>query len=455
MHRSICLIGLTAFLIAGCEEGTVSWGSEQIDRVLKPSGPPKRIFAKRFVSSVFEEPNIDAPRLGYLRAGTVVQSSKAEPVGHDGCDGGWYPLTTRGYVCHNLHVIAFLGDKLPELRGEQADLEAKLPYRYATVRVPTPEFRRLPTAAQLAALEEAADGGPTDPGDDVAGGIVRRMLLPGFYVSLDRQFKKEGRVFWRTQHNGFVQDDRLRGRKGSDFAGQELGGDLGTLPVAFVRKRGVAMFEKSSPTTLRTLPERAARRSLLFVDGQERFANALFVRSMDGRYLRPGDLTRVDAQPLPEGVRSDERWIDLNLTDQTLVAYEGRRPVFVTLVSTGRVRRPEDPVESSRTPTGLFRVRAKHLTSTMDGGNEIEGPYSLDDVPYVMYFHGAYAFHTAFWHDLFGRPKSHGCINMSPYDARWLYNWAGPDLAAAWHGGYATEDNPGTWVRIRGETPVW
>ena len=89
----------------------------------------------------------------------------------------------------------------------------------------------------------------------------------------------------------------------------------------------------------------------------------------------------------------------------------------------------------------------------MDNDEPGEPPYSLEDVPYVMYFKGAYAFHSAFWHDRFGRPRSHGCINLAPKDAKWLYNWAGPDLPESWHGGAATEENPGTWVWVHGDTP--
>lgn len=457
VKRGIVLVGLMSALLVACDDGRFPWlkeAAKTIETARKPSGPPKRIFAKRFVATAFAEPAMDAPRLGYLRAGTVVQSPDPKPVGYEGCPGGWYTLSTGGYVCDGIHVIAFLGEKLPELRGKQADLEGKLPYRYATVREPTPEFQRLPTAVQLQALSSVADGGAPSAELD-SGGIVRRILQPGFYVSLDRQFNKQGHTYWRTQHNGFVEAERLRGREGSNFSGVELGGRHPSLPVAYVRRKGAPIYRKSSPTTLRTLATPGHRRTRFFVSGKEQVANVGYVRSTDGRYVREQDVTLVEAQRLPEGVGDDERWIDIDLTDQTLVAYEGRAPVFVTLVSTGRVRHPEDPIESSRTPAGLYRVRAKHLTSTMDGGDEVEGPYSLDDVPYVMYFHGAYAFHTAFWHDLFGRPKSHGCINLAPHDAKWLYNWAGPDIPAAWHGGYANDDNPGTWVQVRGETPVW
>jgi lipoprotein-anchoring transpeptidase ErfK/SrfK len=168
--------------------------------------------------------------------------------------------------------------------------------------------------------------------------------------------------------------------------------------------------------------------------------------------VRETEVMVIEPTAPPEGVGEGDRWIDVDLGRQAVVAYDWKQPRYVTLVSTGRTKTPS-PEQSYLTPKGLHRIRGKHLTSTMDNDEPGEPPYSLEDVPYVMYFRGAYAFHSAFWHDRFGRPRSHGCINMAPYDAKWLFNWAGPDLPDTWHGGMATEDNPGTWVHVHGETP--
>jgi lipoprotein-anchoring transpeptidase ErfK/SrfK len=70
--------------------------------------------------------------------------------------------------------------------------------------------------------------------------------------------------------------------------------------------------------------------------------------------------------------------------------------------------------------------------------------YDLRDVPYVQYFSENYAFHAAYWHDAFGSPKSHGCINLSPSDARWLFHWTDPAVPLLWHGAFS----------LRGGTPV-
>ena len=155
----------------------------------------------------------------------------------------------------------------------------------------------------------------------------------------------------------------------------------------------------------------------------------------------------------PAEVGEDEKWIDVDLSSQSLVAYQGATPVYATLVSTGRVKDPDDPLKDFRTPTGSFRITAKHLSATMDGDHAIDGPYSIEDVPYVMYFQLAFALHSAFWHNSFGRPRSHGCINLAPQDARWLFNWTTPALPVPWHGVYPTDEHPGTRLYIHGETP--
>jgi len=86
------------------------------------------------------------------------------------------------------------------------------------------------------------------------------------------------------------------------------------------------------------------------------------------------------------------------------------------------------------TPPGLFRLHAKHVTTTMADDLAADGPYSIEDVPWTMYYLGSYALHAAFWHDRFGHPRSHGCVNLAPRDARWLFFWTLPELPSAWHG---------------------
>ncbi len=128
-----------------------------------------------------------------------------------------------------------------------------------------------------------------------------------------------------------------------------------------------------------------------------------------GQRLRIG---KAGAAPAPsQPAPTAGRWIDVNLRTQRLTAYQGNTPVFSALISGGLPRTP--------TVVGRFAIYAK-LTST-----RMTGPgYDLPGVPYTMYFYKGYAIHGTYWHNNFGHPMSHGCVNMRTQDAAWLFNWA-------------------------------
>jgi lipoprotein-anchoring transpeptidase ErfK/SrfK len=114
--------------------------------------------------------------------------------------------------------------------------------------------------------------------------------------------------------------------------------------------------------------------------------------------------------------QSSDQWIQIDLSEQRLTAWEGDTPVFSTEVSTGRI--------SDSTPIGVYAVQEKYRTARMQG--ESQGKtYDIPDVPYTMYFSGSYAIHGAYWHDQFGDPVSSGCVNVPIEGAAWLFNWAG------------------------------
>jgi lipoprotein-anchoring transpeptidase ErfK/SrfK len=122
--------------------------------------------------------------------------------------------------------------------------------------------------------------------------------------------------------------------------------------------------------------------------------------------------------PYPQPVNPNagpERWIDVDLTHQTLTAYEGQTPVYTSRVSTGMAQYP--------TVVGTFEIYVKYEAADMSGGEGVDA-YYLPAVPYVMYFYGNYGLHGTYWHNNFGTPMSHGCVNLPTPDAQWLYNWA-------------------------------
>lgn len=110
-----------------------------------------------------------------------------------------------------------------------------------------------------------------------------------------------------------------------------------------------------------------------------------------------------------------EKWIDVNLSTQTLTAFEGQTPVYSVTVSTGTSQYP--------TVVGTFNIYVKYKKARMRGGSGADA-YDLPDVPYVMYFHRGYGVHGTYWHNNFGIPMSHGCVNLPIPDSEWLFNWA-------------------------------
>ncbi len=108
---------------------------------------------------------------------------------------------------------------------------------------------------------------------------------------------------------------------------------------------------------------------------------------------------------------SYERWILVDLSTQTLTAWEGDYPVYSVTVSTG--------YGMDETPTGVFAIQSMHTVARMQG----EG-YDIPDVPYTMYYDGNYAIHGTYWHQDFGVPVSSGCVNVAEDHAAWLYDWS-------------------------------
>jgi lipoprotein-anchoring transpeptidase ErfK/SrfK len=120
-------------------------------------------------------------------------------------------------------------------------------------------------------------------------------------------------------------------------------------------------------------------------------------------------------QQISETIRnlknSENRWIEVDLSEQQLVAWEGGKRIYSMITSTGK--------RSTPTLTGVFAVQTKLRTTQMQGED-----YNVPDVPYVMYYDGGYAIHGAYWHSNFGTPVSHGCVNLTVKQARRLFNWA-------------------------------
>jgi lipoprotein-anchoring transpeptidase ErfK/SrfK len=246
--------------------------------------------------------------------------------------------------------------------------------------------------------------------------------------------KAQERRFAISTDARLIPADKLKADSGSPFHGYDIR-KIG-LPVAFTRKPGVSYWDYDGKTLKRGDP--LEHREFVPLTGTVRqIAGVRMVEARNGRWLRSEDLrTAPKSSKLPAWANKKTRWVDISIVNQTLTLWEGDQPVYVTLVSTGRDGMG-DPDKTLSTPMGTFRIYQKHVTTTMDS-DQADHEFELRDVPWVMYFKGGYALHAAYWHDDFGRVRSHGCVNLSPIDARKVFFFTAPNVPEHWHALYTT-----------------
>lgn len=149
-------------------------------------------------------------------------------------------------------------------------------------------------------------------------------------------------------------------------------------------------------------------------------------------------LTAREKQVL--GATSEEKWIEVDLSEQKLIAHQGDGIFLESLVSTGLW---------GKTPPGEYHIWYKIRATKMEGGNKANNSYYyLPNVPYVMFFNGAIGIHGTYWHNNFGHPMSHGCVNSPTPIAEKLFYWVDPQLPEGKLIVKATQDNPGTKVVV-------
>ncbi|HEY8040846.1 MAG TPA: L,D-transpeptidase [Polyangiaceae bacterium] len=256
--------------------------------------------------------------------------------------------------------------------------------------------------------------------------------------------ESDNRKFTVLLDGRLIGEDKLKPHYASPFHGVALDGSL-PMPFAMVRRHDAIYLDASGDNL-----GRAAFGDLVPLTGKVLPREQKYLYgTKDGRWMREDQVAVFDVPPPPTTFDwKNTKWIDVSITFQSLVLYEGEKPVYATLVSTG-VDGMGDPKTTRSTVRGEFRIGFKHVTTTMDA-DDPENHFELRDVPWVEYFEGSYALHAAYWHDDFGRPRSHGCVNMSPVDARRVFFWTDPPLPEGWHAVKAGNTmGQGTWVRVR------
>lgn len=427
--------------------------------------------AFHFLAPIRRDPSDRASSIGYLRRGAHFRASAR--VEGRGCSRGWHAIPGEGFVCRGEGVMIGEVPQTFEPSPNPPSLEDALPYAYAWnarssaaqyFRIPTPEEETQVAAlfARMDQIAATADAGvapeasaaveaPPPPGaaaettetpspDDGLPDYLRMRMQRSFYVSVDgSESAEDGRSFIRTVRGAYVAESALQPNDPPTHRGVVLGGTW-QLPVAFIYRNGAHSLARDAVSG--ELADRGAIAQHTSFVVRERFArgSTSYLVSDEGWLVRETAARVAQQATRPAEVPEGAKWLHVDLSDQILVAYEGDRAVFTTTVSTGR--------EGFATPTGIFHIQSKHVSTTMDDLSAGAEAYSIEDVPWTMYFQGNYALHGAFWHNQFGRVRSHGCVNLAPADARWIFGWSTPTVPASWHGVFARNATAGTFVVI-------
>ncbi|MBK9036772.1 MAG: L,D-transpeptidase [Myxococcales bacterium] len=363
-------------------------------------------------ATIYAEPGRRRP-IGTLARGARVAWT-AVHAGDRRCRA-WLELTSRGYVCARELAPSELEPSAPELSlGPYADVRGAEAEVFATIA-------------------------------DVRAGVATGVVPGTTFVAIrPRTVTVDGVRFLETDQ-GYLPASALSLRTPSGWAGF----DPRVEPPPAWPFAWVMPAHKGDAVDVRAAPRRQAER----VDALAARARVPVFETV-GRWTRVGDerwietarlrVARVTAAPV--GVAADGQWIDVDLDQQVLIAYEGATPAYATLVSTGR--------KEWRTPYGVYRIRTKAARTRMRSPIGARAHWDVAEVPWSMGFRKNFALHGAYWHDGFGSPRSHGCVNLSPADAAHVFAWAGPSLPDGWRS-LATDATDaadlatGTVVRLR------
>ncbi|MBE0409301.1 MAG: L,D-transpeptidase family protein [Anaerolineales bacterium] len=268
-----------------------------------------------------------------------------------------------------------------------------------------------------------------------------------YWVTIRDQAQVDGRTYysvsWGWGNTGWVSGNyinlnahlsSLRGIDLQEWKGEPLamvytGVNVRSLPGILVDETIIGSLPPYSVVTV--LETRRVNGAVWYRIGPDQWTHSNYLRLLIPN-SRPAD------------VGPGEKWVEVNLAEQTLIAYEGDRPVFATLTATGR--------RGLETEKGLFRTWAILQQGPMQWEN-VTPPYSLASVPWIMYFNRGQGLHGVYWHDLYGTVRSAGCVNLSPHDSHWIFQWAVPNFPEGQRVYYTTENDPGLWVWVHDNKP--
>lgn len=398
-----------------------------------PAGP--RVYVKNRYVFVRSRPDASADWIGFLWFGASVALRETAPIRGRGC-ATFYAIEPRGYVCVDEQQATLAADDaLFQLVSKYAPrLDRPSPHQYAESR----------GSELLTAL----------PGSDRRWPALprffhepRRHLLPLSTIAYLEEDTEAGQRWLLSADLLWVKAEQVKPYPEITFHGVELGRGV-ELPVAFFRDPGVAKYRRVAAGRFERTEQRFELHALLELRSafETQHGQRYFQALRGDDWLREVDAVLPEARSItPWGARvgqddhtgrapnnARQTWLEVSVMGGWLLAFEGTKPVYATLVSPGRggiASAGTNPLDISATPSGIFPISGKLATVTL----EAPGEYVHSEVPWTQNFKKPYAIHTAYWHDNWGHLQSGGCINVSPKDGKWLFDFSEPPLPAGWH----------------------
>lgn len=423
------LLAKTLAAIAGTEPAAGEAGAVEV----RPSAV-RYVEARQLETVVRGRPWVPHKRVATVSKGTrFVVRGEVESRDDEGCHGKlWYAVWPLGYLCSE-HVRPT--EEPPSTRAALPVGEGKrLPFAYAMVRTEGAPSYASVEAAEAGTPEHALTRGMTL--------VVARGVDVG-----------EGRFVQTAEGKLVSREDVGWMGQGSAWQGVDLVADRPGPLFAWVRK-GSTPVRAAPDRTAAVVRSLGSRERVPLHEPELPSSNPLWWRVGEGEWVEADALDEVHVIEPPPGVVSDYRvhatgndqWFDVDVGEQVLVAYRGTTAQYATLVSSGR---------GSPTPLGNYPVWAKVASMDMNNQDYEDNPYMVQGVPWVLLFQGHNALHGAYWHDGFGGRRSHGCVNLAPLDARWVFEWMGPTLPEGWTGYLpsALDQSPVVHVRDSSKPP--
>jgi L,D-transpeptidase catalytic domain len=411
---------------------------------------------------ILAEPRHGSAVIGVFRAGQSLPLRAPEPYrGPDAerCEPGWAEVAPRGWVCPNARMTRDPQHPDAVAAREVLPREAPAPFLYGRA-LGSPRYRRIPTIEERRRYERAP-AKPAAPAQSEALPVASEPLVTylaeragelrhttgaygGMKLAFAKRFDRDGERWLITPALLLVPASSV---------------ELDTIPAprpVVIDSNHALPFARvitPTPTFVRDGPRWRERErlepgtELALTDPPLSWRGGRSVANLaDGALVPDAAVSVFRRHAPPPQLAPGDKWVHVSVMQGALIAYQGTEPKFGAVISPGM--HGVTPNAEFRTPPGTYRVSAKWLTSDM-GGSLGQGSWRTRAVPWVAYYDGSFALHGAWWHDAFGRPRSHGCINLTPADAQGLFAWLEPAIPDGWYAVRADAKlRPGTLVLV-------